>query len=132
MKNLLSLALFLLVLINFGCGVDGERNTQINVERESLPTQSAPNSNAQSVNPPANLSSGVKYKLTMEKFNSLKEGMSYEEAVKIIGGEGSKMPEAENDKDKGVTYKWDGEDFSTIFATFKDNKLTYKTNVGLK
>lgn len=132
MRNLLILSLFLLILLNIGCGVDGERNTQIKPERESLPTQTVPNSNVQPVNAPANMSTGVKYDLTMEKFNSLKDGMSYEEAVKVIGGEGFKMPEAEGDKDKGVTYKWEGENYTTIFATFKNNKLTYKTNIGLK
>jgi hypothetical protein len=133
MKNLLGLAVVAVVLINIGCGADGERNTVINVKKESLPTQTAPNSNTQPANVVGiNSNSGPKTNLTMEKYNSLKEGMSYEEVVKILGAEGTKAPGSQEGKDKPITYKWEGEDYSTVFITFQNNKMNYKTNVGLK
>lgn len=130
MKYLFGLTLIGTILLTIGCGPDGERNTVVNVQKESLPTENAPNSNAQPANATANLSSGPKINLTMEKYNRLKDGMSYEEVVKILGGEGTKAQSPEDGK--GVTYKWEGEDFSSVFATFQNNKLTYKTSVGFK
>ena len=130
MKYLFGLTLIGTILLNVGCGPDGDRNTVINVKKESLQTETAPSSNAQPANVAANLSSGPKINLTMDKYNQLKDGMSYEEVVKILGGEGAKTPGSEDAK--GITYKWDGEDYSSVFATFQNNKMTYKTNVGLK
>lgn len=69
--------------------------------------------------------------LSMVKFNRLKNGMTYEQTVEIIGGEGAEVESAESGKDKFITYKWDDEK-SSIVLTFKNEKLSSKKQENLK
>lgn len=70
--------------------------------------------------------------LTMAKYNQIQNGMSYEEAVKIIGSEGTQSSSSNFGKIKVASYKWEGEKYAKMFATFKDNKLTSKSQANVK
>ncbi|TYS16717.1 hypothetical protein FZC78_12085 [Rossellomorea vietnamensis] len=67
---------------------------------------------------------------TMEMYNQLEKGMSYEEVKEIIGSEGKAATE-EGDAD--MMYIWDGSyPNSFLSVSFKRNKLMSKTQMGLK
>lgn len=69
-------------------------------------------------------------KATLQEFNRLEKGISYEEAVEIIGGEG-KTTNEEDSKTQNVI--WDGvAPDSFISAAFKNDKLMSKMQKGLK
>ncbi len=70
--------------------------------------------------------------ITMDKYNQIKNGMSYEEIVKIIGSEGEQSSNSKIGNVEISSYRWKGPNYSNIFATFKDNKLTSKSQNGLK
>lgn len=72
--------------------------------------------------------------MTLAEFNSLKTGMTYDEAVKIIGGGGTLSSESEVAGIKTSMYTWDGEgDFgANANAMFQDGKLVQKAQFGLK
>jgi len=70
-------------------------------------------------------------RMTLAQFNELREGMSYKEAVEIIGGEGRKY---ENSDESGKTeYRWEGVGRPGAYAelTFQNDKLTDKNHFGL-
>lgn len=68
----------------------------------------------------------------MEKYNRIKNGMSYKEVVDIIGSEGSETFSSTIGKYKTVSYKWEGPNFQFIYATFSNDKLNSKTQANLK
>lgn len=74
--------------------------------------------------------------MTMAEFEQLKSGMSYEEAVKIIGSKGEVLSESgEAGTDLyTVMYMWDGEgEFgANSNIMFQGGKLNTKSQFGLK
>jgi hypothetical protein len=70
--------------------------------------------------------------ISMDKYNQLKNDMSYEEAVKVIGSAGEQSNNSKIGNTEISSYRWKGANYSNIFATFKDNKLTSKSQSGLK
>jgi len=70
--------------------------------------------------------------LSMDKYNQIKNGMSYEEVVKIIGSEGEQSSNSKIGSTEISSYNWKGANYSRIFATFSGNKLTSKSQAGLK
>lgn len=67
--------------------------------------------------------------ITLDEFTKVEVGMSYEEAVKIIGGEGEQISAFSNH----TSYQWKGEaQHSSATFSFSDNKLTYKFQHGLE
>lgn len=74
--------------------------------------------------------------ISMAEFEKVQSGMTYEEVVKIIGGEGEIQSEtgAKGDEYYTVGYKWDGEKGfgSNAIMMFQGNKLDTKAQAGLK
>lgn len=74
--------------------------------------------------------------ITKSEFDTIKNGMTYEQVKKIIGGEGQKLSEtgSVNDPYYTVIYMYNGE--GTLGAnanfTFQNNKLLNKTQFGLQ
>ena len=68
-------------------------------------------------------------KISREEFDSLQNGMTYEEAVSAIGGPGTLQSGSGNME----IYKWSGCGSSGSFAelSFKSGKLAYKFQFGL-
>ncbi|SMP05774.1 protein of unknown function [Laceyella tengchongensis] len=70
--------------------------------------------------------------VTMEEFKKIKNGMTYEEVVKIIGFEGTEMSSSELGGIKTIMYSWQNDDGSNMNAMFQNNKLNTKAQFGLK
>lgn len=70
--------------------------------------------------------------LTMAKYEQLNTGLSYSEAVKIIGAEGSQTSSSSSGTYKTTTYKWEGEKNARIYVIFKDDKIQSKSQSNLK
>lgn len=66
------------------------------------------------------------------KFNKINTGMSYEEVKGIIGSDGEMTSISKIGNSVSSSYRWKGEKYSNIFANFRDDKLTNKTQSGLK
>lgn len=81
----------------------------------------------------------VDTKLTLEKFNTIQNGMTYEEVVNVIGSEGTILSET---GEKGsayytVIYMYSGDQCKGDIGananfTFQNNKLMNKTQINLK
>ena len=70
--------------------------------------------------------------LTIEKYRQLKDGMTYPEAVAILGSEGKSLQDSSGAGVRTETYQWTGDNFETIILTFQNGKLNSRTQVGLK
>lgn len=70
--------------------------------------------------------------LTMAKYEQLSTGLTYNEAVKIIGAEGSQTSSSSSGSYKTTTYKWEGEKNARIYVIFKDDKIQSKSQSNLK
>ena len=81
-----------------------------------------------------NSSSNSEY-ITLEEFNSIKTGMTYEEVCEIIGSEGELMSEVNLGEEEYHTkmYMWYGSNITGANAnfTFQNNKLMSKAQMGL-
>jgi hypothetical protein len=70
-------------------------------------------------------------KLRMENFEQLKNGMTYREAVEILGVEGDLISESGSGSFQSTVYMWRGDDFAVISVIFMNDKLFSKTKTGL-
>ncbi len=72
--------------------------------------------------------------ITLEEFNRIKMGMSYEEVKNITGGEGKIGSESGTGKYKTVIVTWygNGTAGSSGNVTFQNNKAVAKAQAGLK
>lgn len=73
-------------------------------------------------------------KISMEEFEALATGITYEEAVEIIGGEGELTSQVDVAGYDTKLYTWEGEGSfgSNANATFQNGKLTSKAQFGLE
>lgn len=74
--------------------------------------------------------------ISLAEFKEIKNGMSYEEVVKIVGGEGEVQSEVgeESDQYYTVAYSFQGEKGfgSNVILMFQGGKLNTKSQAGLK
>lgn len=71
-------------------------------------------------------------KATMDKYNQVKTGMTYDEVVAIMGGDGELSSDTKIAGVSSKLYLWDGEDIaSNCSITFSDGKVSSKSQIGL-
>ncbi|WP_226680332.1 hypothetical protein [Sutcliffiella horikoshii] len=71
--------------------------------------------------------------ITLNEYNQLEEGMTYEKVVEIIGSEGDKGTVDTKEEDKVEKFVWKGtEDESMAEISFLDGKLRGKWENNLK
>ena len=75
-------------------------------------------------------------KITLEKFNKIETGMSYEQVVEIIGEEGTTLSEsniANDEKYHTIMYSWKAKnEIANANVTFQGGKVISKAQIGLK
>lgn len=72
--------------------------------------------------------------ITMDEFNQIETGMSYDEVKQIIGSSGEVSSEVESNGIRIVIITWygNGTAGSNANVTFTNNEVTAKAQVGLK
>jgi len=70
--------------------------------------------------------------LSQDKFNKVNTGMSYDEVKGVLGSDGEMTRISKISKSTLTSYTWKGPKFEKVFTSFKDDKLTNKTQTGLK
>jgi len=69
--------------------------------------------------------------VTQAKYDQIREGMTYEDVSQIIGTSGKEISRADSSGSTTVVYYWLNADNSSMNATFRDGRLTGKTQFGL-
>ena len=71
--------------------------------------------------------------ITLEEFNQIETGMTYEEVVEIVGSEGTVMSEVSVLDSTTTMYSWYAENgISNANVTITDNKVVGKAQLGLE
>lgn len=132
-KNLKIIAVIVWTFLVFICGV------VVGSASKSTPTPGASSSSrlqtAQHASPtqPSNGSVKQRAGVTMAQFNQLKEGMTYEDVVTILGSPGEQMSSSEIAGTKTVMYEWNGATLgANMNAMFQNNKMASKAQFGLE
>ena len=72
-------------------------------------------------------------KVTLEQYNQIKDGMTYEEVVEIFGGKESTSSESEIAGIKSEIKAWNGNGtFSVATIGFTDGEVSSKSQTGLE
>ncbi len=74
------------------------------------------------------------HNITLDEYNQCQTGMSYQECVEIIGGEGEPLAETNILDMNSSVYVWYGgsDGISNATLYFTNGKLTTKAQMGLK
>ncbi|MGM0806476.1 MAG: DUF3862 domain-containing protein [Bacillota bacterium] len=78
----------------------------------------------------AGVGGGSDIEVTLDQFNKLENGMTFEQVTDILGGEGE-LNSAAGDT-KMYSYKGKGDFGANVILSFQGNKLMNKTQMGLK
>ena len=112
---------------------DSEKDTSISTEisdttsSDSVDTESGNAETTESTNS-ADISTGI----NEEKFDSIQNGMTYDEVIEIIGSEGTSVSESEVAGIKTAIYQWDSSDgWGSATVTFQDGKVINKAQMGV-
>lgn len=70
--------------------------------------------------------------VTASEYRHLYEGMSYRDAVRVIGEEGTETSSTRIGDMSSASYQWVNEDGSNVMTIFVDDRLTTKSQFGLK
>lgn len=100
------------VILFFGIGMIAGANGNTNVSTSSSQVQEE--------------------KMTMEKFNQIEDGMTYEEVVSIIGEEGTLSTESSYGNQTMKVYYWYAKNgISNATVSFMNGKVNAKSQIGL-
>jgi hypothetical protein len=134
MKNLLNLGFVVLLFVVLGCNC--QQKLQEIADKSKETPSSSPNVSNTSSSPKTTdtkPSKNGKASLSLDKYNQIKNGMSYKDIVEIIGSEGVETMSSGEGKYKVTSYKWEGSgDFEFIYAVFTGDKMSSKTQANLK
>ena len=70
--------------------------------------------------------------LTQDKFNKVNTDMSYDEVKGILGSDGEMTRISKIGKSTSTSYTWKGPKNQRVITSFRNDKLTNKTQLGLK
>jgi hypothetical protein len=135
MKNSLLITLIVVGCIVLSCGLCGTiamftpGKTEEKSQTQATPKQVA-STPAAAPAPKATVAepTGV----TMANFNKLRTGMTYRQAVAILGAEGEVLSENEIGGTRTVMYQWKGGYLANMNAMFQNDKLISKAQFGLE
>lgn len=125
MKNSLNLSLIILLFVGLGCSCP--KLTELaNKGAEPPPRVASPE--------PTDTGSSSKkgeYEVTKAKYEQIKTGMKKADVEKIFGGKGEEYYSGTGGGVSFTSVKWAGDNFKTILVSFRDDKVTSKSQVGL-
>ena len=81
--------------------------------------------------PSSSTTPDAKNDVTKAQFDAIKVGMDRKEVEKIMGSPGEEYYRGVGGGISFVSVKWVGQKFKTIFVSYRDNKVTSTTQVGL-
>ena len=134
MKNSLNLVLAILFFVVLGCSCPNMEELAKKIDESSKNSNSTSNSNSSTTpgNSSNSKSSTKAGNLTLEKYNRIKNGMTYQEVVEILGSEGVEQMRSGSGKYEVASYKWEGENYAFISIVLMGDKVNSKTQYGMK
>ena len=131
MKNSLNIVLVAIVFIVLGCKCQKTLD-DISRQAQTSPSPYATSSPSSSPSSTSSPSSSNSSGLSMATFDSLQNGMTFEEVNEKIGFKGTETFASGTGSRKVMSVKWEGDDYKIITAVFSGNKMTNKYQANLK
>ncbi len=128
MKNSLNLGFIVLVLVVLGCSCP-KLDELSRGDNTTVSNTATPNSPPPSTNAPTSTSKAA---ISMDKYNQIKDNMTKSEVEKIIGGAGEEISSSSGGGSKFSSFKWTGDNYSTIIVMYRNDKVMSKSQFGLK
>ncbi len=126
MKNSLSLVLGIVLFVGLGCSMLSKKDEKI-----ATPTPAADSSTTTKESPKSDSTSSDSASLSMEKYDKIKNGMSYDEVVEVLGSKGTESRSSTVGKIELKSFKWEGDKFQRVYVNFRDDKVNSKSQSGL-
>ena len=70
--------------------------------------------------------------LSKDKYDKIKNGMSYSDVKEIIGSDGILTSSSKSSSSESKSYTWRGEKYSSVRATFRNGELSSKSQSNVK
>lgn len=107
------------------------------VQRETTDTSTEPTTNKQTATTEENTQTNTEVskdvKVTLEQYNKIEDGMTYDEVITIFGGKETSSSESEVAGIKSQIMTWNGNgDFSIVSIGFIDGEVSSKSQTGLE
>lgn len=123
MKGSSSLVLIIMLFVVLGCNMLGKKDEKIDTP--------LPDSSSTASTPKSPDSSSGADGLTMENYQKIKNGMSYQQVVELLGSGGEETRSSTIGKIELKSYKWEGDNYKRVYVNFRDDKVNSKTQTGL-
>jgi hypothetical protein len=130
MKNLYNAGFAVLMLVVLGCNCQKLQDLANESKTTPASTPVVSNGSTSPVSTPAK--SGKNSSLTLDKYNQIKNGMSYAEVVEIMGSAGTETMSSGEGKYKVESYKWEGDNYQFVTVILMGGKVNSKVQNGLK
>lgn len=124
MKISLSLVLAALLFVVLGCSLD-----RFTGKDDTAPTPVSEKSSDSKSDDKSDSSGGS---LTMDNYEKVKTGMSYDDVTDILGSKGTETRSSKVGTTESKSYKWEGDKYVRIYVNFRDDKVTSKSQSGLR
>jgi len=128
MRNSTNAVLIVVFLVVLGCSCPS-RISEMG-KTNSPPERAAPSNTAQP-EPTGFSTQKSDHELTRAKYDKIRIGMRRSEVEGIIGGRGEEFYSGRGGGSSFVSVKWVGENFKTIIVSFRNDRVTSRSQVGL-
>lgn len=125
MKNSLNLSLIILLFVVLGCSCP--KLSEL-ANKGSQPPPRAASPEPTDTGPS---SKKGEYEVTKAKYEQIKIGMKKADVEKIFGGNGEEYYSGTGGGVSFTSVKWVGDSFKTVLVSFRNDKVTSKSQVGL-
>jgi len=140
MKKSLSIVMIALLFVALGCNLDS-----LTGKKDDVPTpvpentdstadskDDASDTKADDTDTSDTSDSGdTAASVSLDKFNDIDLGMSYDEVKGIMGSEGNQTSMTKSGSYESVSYEWKGDKFARISVRFQNGELVYKFQSGI-
>lgn len=131
MKNLFNVGFIVLLLVVLGCNCQKIQELA-NESRNTPPPPTVSNTSTMPTNTDSPTKTSAGSTISMEKYNQIKNDMKKSEVENIIGSAGEEISSSSGGGFTFSTYKWSGENYSTIIISYKNDRVMSKSQFGLK
>ena len=131
MKRSLSLVFATLLFVVLGCSLSSLTGKKDDAPTPVADKPSTTSSPASTTSSPSTTSDAGSANLSIDNFNKIKLGMSYEDVKGVMGSDGNNTASSKVGSYESKSYQWKGERFASVRTRFRNGKLVYKSQSGL-
>ena len=128
MKKSLSLVMATLLFVVLGCNL-GEMFSK--KDEAPTPVADKPTTTNSPTDTTTTSDSGGKADVSIEKFNKVQLGMSYDQVKGVMGSDGNETSSSKIGNNTSRSIKWEGDKYARIRVSFRNDKATSKSQGSL-